>query len=162
VRNRGVLLDAFRRAVQSRRMNQLSNFVSLHPYCKVHPEKLRRSRRGSRLSLGTRRARRRTFSMDSLSTAMKFSVAKPTRMPKAFSRIWKTLARSSPRSPQRETTHRKRLTIDLSGVGCRVRRRGRGAGFRKGFLPISGTVGALLVDELRNLQRAKRCIVSGL
>jgi hypothetical protein len=34
------LLDGFRDAVQTRAMNPLSNFVSLHPYFKVHPGKL--------------------------------------------------------------------------------------------------------------------------
>jgi quinol monooxygenase YgiN len=34
------LLDAFRGAVQNPRMKPLSNFVSLHPYFKVHPGKL--------------------------------------------------------------------------------------------------------------------------
>jgi quinol monooxygenase YgiN len=33
-------LDASTRAVQTRRMKPLSNFVSLHPYFKVHPGKL--------------------------------------------------------------------------------------------------------------------------
>jgi quinol monooxygenase YgiN len=33
-------LDAFQRAVQIPKMNPLSNFVSVHPYFKVHPGKL--------------------------------------------------------------------------------------------------------------------------
>jgi quinol monooxygenase YgiN len=33
-------LDGFRGAVQIRRMKPLSNFVTLHPYFKVHPGKL--------------------------------------------------------------------------------------------------------------------------
>jgi quinol monooxygenase YgiN len=33
-------LDVFRGVVQSRRMKPLSNFVTLHPYFKVHPGKL--------------------------------------------------------------------------------------------------------------------------
>jgi quinol monooxygenase YgiN len=36
----GRRLDEFRGAVQSRRMTPISNFVSLHPYFKVHPGKL--------------------------------------------------------------------------------------------------------------------------
>jgi quinol monooxygenase YgiN len=36
----GLLLDAFGWGVQHLRMNRLSNFVTLHPYFKVHPEKL--------------------------------------------------------------------------------------------------------------------------
>lgn len=35
-----LLLDVFRGTVQDRRMNPLSNFVSLHPYFKAHPGKL--------------------------------------------------------------------------------------------------------------------------
>ena len=35
-----LLLDVFRGAVQNPGMNPLSNFVSLHPYFKVHPGKL--------------------------------------------------------------------------------------------------------------------------
>jgi quinol monooxygenase YgiN len=36
----GQLLDGFRGVVQNLRMKRLSNFVSLHPYFKVHPGKL--------------------------------------------------------------------------------------------------------------------------
>jgi len=35
-----LLLDVFHGTVQDRRMNPLSNFVSLHPYFKAHPGKL--------------------------------------------------------------------------------------------------------------------------
>jgi quinol monooxygenase YgiN len=39
-RSKSVLLDAFCTAVQAAGMKPLSNFVSLHPYFKVHPGKI--------------------------------------------------------------------------------------------------------------------------
>jgi quinol monooxygenase YgiN len=38
--SKSVLLDAFYREVQAAGMKPLSNFVSLHPYFKVHPGKI--------------------------------------------------------------------------------------------------------------------------
>src|SRR5438270_9423793 len=66
------------------------------------------------------------LSMSSPPTATKFSVAKVTRMRKAFSRVLRMSAFLTggsrvQESAARETMHRKRLTIDAYGIGWGTR-----------------------------------------
>jgi len=78
-------------------MNQLSGFISLHPYFKVPPDKMPHLKRFCR-SLQPRRGTKRVISStSSRSTATKYSAAKATSTPKRCWRTWKTWVQCSHR-----------------------------------------------------------------
>ncbi|PYL49318.1 MAG: hypothetical protein DMF40_02525, partial [Verrucomicrobia bacterium] len=60
-----------------------SKFVSLHPYFKIHPGKLDVVKAGFPRFVEKTATEKATFSMNSVLAAMKFSVGKPTKTPKA-------------------------------------------------------------------------------
>ena len=78
-------------------MNPLSNFVTLHPYFKVHPGKLETFKAAFPAFIEKTAAEEKNLFYGSRSTAMKFFAAKAISMLKASWRIWITLAQCWPR-----------------------------------------------------------------
>ena len=69
-------------------MRALSNFVSLHPYFKMHPGKLEAVKAGFPRFVEKTATEEKVLFYELPLTATKFSAVKVTPMPKAFSHIW--------------------------------------------------------------------------